>query len=179
MSLKALKAWIFISFLALALLPKLAAQTSGGVSGHLIDQTGASLAQTDVNLTEVATGAMRTTKSTSSGDYTFTEVPPGMYTLQVKHAGFKTSQSDTFQVQVQQSVRLDFTLEIGAVTESVDVSTTGTLLQADNPTLGTVVENAELKELPLNGRNYLGLAALSSNVNTLSSGSGQAGSRLG
>jgi hypothetical protein len=173
-------AWCVLAVsLALCSAVRVSAQTAGGVSGHLSDQTGASLAQTDVTLTEVATGVVRATKSTSAGDYTFTEVPPGMYTVQAKHAGFKISQSDTFEVQVQQSVRFNFTLEIGAITESVEVTASGTLLQADNPTLGTVVENAELKELPLNGRNYLGLVALASNVNTLSSGSGQAGSRLG
>ncbi len=163
----------------LAVAPRLSAQTAGGVSGHLTDQTGANLANTDVTLTDVETSTARSTKSTESGNYTFTEVPPGTYSLQVKHAGFKTSQSDTFQVQVQQSVRLDFTLQVGAVTESVEVMATSALLQADNASLGTVVENAQLKELPLNGRNYLGLVALASNVNTLSSGSGQAGSRLG
>ena len=79
------------------------------------------------------------------------------------------------QVQVQQSVRLDFPLQVGAVTESVEVQASGALLQAENATLGTVVENAAVNELPLNGRNYLGLVALSSNVNTLSPNAGQAG----
>ena len=158
---------------------KLAAQTSGSVAGHLSDATGANLTQTDVTLTDIGTGAIRSTKSTNSGDYTFTEIPPGTYTIQARHSGFKTSQSDSFQVQVQQSVRLDLTLQVGAVTESVEVTTTGALLQSDNASLGTVVENEQLKELPLNGRNYLGLVALASNVNTLSAGSGQAGSRLG
>ena len=177
---KAFKTWAYFFLFALAFTPVLAGQTSGGVSGHLTDQTGAVLPQTDVTLTEVATGVVRSTKSTNSGDYTFTEVPPGTYTLQAKHAGFKITQSDAFQVQVQQSVRLDFTLQIGAVTESVNVAATGTLLQVENPTLGTVIEHAELAELPLlNGRNYLGLVGLSSNVNTQSPSSGQAGSRLG
>ena len=157
----------------------LSAQTAGSVSGHLTDQTGASVSQADVTLTDVATSTIRTTRSTTAGDYTFTAVPPGTYSIEAKHAGFKAGQSDTFQVQVQQSVRLDFTLEIGAVTESVEVTTTGALLQADNPTLGTVIGKAEINELPLPTRNFLGLVALSSNVNTLSPGSGQAGSRLG
>lgn len=159
--------------------PSVLAQTSGSISGHLSDPTGANLVQTDVTLTEAATGAVRTTKSTDAGDYTFTEVPPGTYSLQVNHEGFNTAKSDTFQVQVGQSLRLNFTLQVGAVTQSVEVTTTGALLQADNASLGTVVENAEINELPLNGRNYLSLVALSSNVNTLSPSSGQAGSRLG
>ena len=167
--------------LLLAMLPvtRLSAQTAGSISGHLADPSGASLPQTDVTLTNVGTNTSRVTKATEAGDYTFTEVPPGNYKLQVQHAGFKTTVSDAFAVQVAQSVRLDLTLQVGTVTESVDVAATGTLLQADNPTLGTVIENAQINELPVNGRNYLALVALSSNVNTLSAGSGQAGSRLG
>ena len=155
------------------------AQTAGSISGHLADPEGASLPQTDVTLTNVGTNTSRATKSTDSGDYTFTEVLPGFYKVQVQHAGFKTTVSDSFEVQVAQSVKLNLTLPIGAVTESVDVAAAGTLLQAENPTLGTVIETKEINELPVNGRNYLALVALSSNVNTLSSGSGQAGSRLG
>ena len=170
---------IFAFMLAMSSAGHLSAQTAGSVSGHLTDPSGAVLPQTDVTLTNVGTHAERVTKSTSTGDYTFTEVPPGSYTLQVKHSGFKTSQSDAFDVQVQQSVKLDFTLQVGAVTESVDVAATGTLLQSDNATLGTVIQNKEINELPINGRNYLSLVSLASNVNTLSSGSGQAGARLG
>jgi len=156
------------------------AQTAGSISGHLADPAGASLPQTDVTLTNVGTNTSRATKSTDSGDYTFPDVPPGNYKVQVQHQGFKTAVSETFEVQVAQSVKLNLTLQIGAVADSVSVSAAGTLLQADNAALGTVVEAAELKELPLlNGRNYLGLVGLASNVNTLSGASGQAGGRLG
>src|SRR6185437_9178588 len=148
-------------------------------SGHLTDPTGANLPDTDVTLTQVATGAQRTTKSTGTGDYTFTEVPPGAYTLQVKREGFKVVRSAKFDVQIDQGVRLNFVLQVGAVTESVEVTATGALLQAENASTGTVIENAQINELPLNGRNYLSLVALSPNVNTLSPASGQAGSRLG
>ena len=158
---------------------RLSAQTAGSISGHLNDPVGASLAQTNLTLTNVGTNTSRVTRSTDTGDYTFTEVPPGFYKVEVRHVGFKTSVSDAFEVQVAQSVKLNFTLEVGAVTQSVDVAATGALLQADNPTLGSVIETAEINELPVNGRNYLALVALASNVNTLSSGSGQAGSRLG
>lgn len=164
---------------ALIFSPCLHAQTSGSISGHISDPSGAILPDTDVTLTNVGTHSQRIAKSTGSGDYTFTEVPPGSYTLQATHPGFKAAQSDPFEVQIQQSVKLDFNLQVGAVTESVEVAATGALLQSDNPTLGTVIQTQEINELPINGRNYLSLVALASNVNTLSSGSGQAGSRLG
>ena len=165
--------------LAFIYIPSLRAQTAGSISGHLVDPSGANLPDTDVTLTQVATGAVRSTKSTGTGDYTFAEVPPGAYSLQIRHEGFKVVKSDTFDVQIDQSVRLNFTLQIGAVTESVDVTATGALLQSEDASTGTVVENTVINQLPLNGRNYLSLVALSSNVNTLSPASGQAGSRLG
>ena len=104
---------IKITFSTIALLllllsePRVLAQTSGSVSGHLSDPVGASLGQADVTLTNVGMNTERITKSTDVGDYTFTAIPPGIYTLRVKRSGFKTTQSDNFEVQVQQSVRLD------------------------------------------------------------------------
>ena len=83
------------------------------------------------------------------------------------------------EVQVQQSVRLDFTLQVGAVTQTIKVTASAALLQAENSTLGTVIENAAVNELPLNGRNYLSLVALTSNANTLAPASGQASARMG
>ena len=82
-------------------------------------------------------------------------------------------------MQVQQTVRLDLTLAIGQVTESVIVEANAVALQAENATVGTVVENKRIVELPLNGRNFLQLVALAPNVTTLSPAAGQAGSRQG
>lgn len=117
--------------------------------------------------------------TTDAGDYTFTAVPPAVYTIQVTHSGFKAAASKNVQLDVQQSLRQDFSLEVGQVTETITIAATGALLQVDNASLGTVVENESINQLPLNGRNYLSLVQLSSNANTLSPASGQAGSRLG
>jgi hypothetical protein len=158
---------------------RLSAQTSGSVSGHVADATGAVIPDANVTLTNVGTGAVRSTVTTGSGDYLFPDVPPANYKIQATHPGFKTATSENVEVQVQQSLRQDFTLSVGEVTQTVTVAATGALLQVENATLGTVIENQAVNELPLNGRNYLSLVALSSNVNTLSPTSGQAGSRLG
>ncbi len=158
---------------------RLSSQTAGSVSGHISDPTGAVIPTAAVTLKNIGTGGARSTLTTGSGDYTFTEVPPGTYKIEIKHQGFKTVTSSDFAVDVQQSLRQDFNLEIGQVTESITVAATGTLLQVENASLGTVVENESINQLPLNGRNYLSLVQLSSNANTLSPASGQAGSRLG
>jgi len=163
---------------ALSAMP-LFAQTFGEITGHISDSSGASVPATQITLTNVATNAVRTTSSTASGDYTFPAVAPGFYNIKFEHAGFKTGNINNLQVQVQQTVRLDFTLQVGPLTESVEVSASAELLQTENLALGTVIENKNILELPLNGRNYLALVAAAANANTLSSISGQAAGRLG
>ncbi len=155
------------------------AQTMGEITGHVSDSTGAAVPAANIFLTNIATNAVRTTVSTDSGDYTFPAVAPGLYNIRVERTSFKTAFSKDVRVQVQQTVRLDFALEVGQVTESVVVSASAEMLQAENQSLGTVIENKGITELPLNGRNYLSLVALAANANTLSQFSGQAGGRLG
>jgi hypothetical protein len=170
---------VFALVFALASPARLSAQTAGTISGHVADSTGAVIPAATVKLTNVGTNAVRTTVTTSSGDYTFPNVPPAVYKIEVTHVGFKTASNNNVQLQVQQSLRQDFTLAVGEVTQSVTVSSTNALLQVDNSTLGTVIENEAITQLPLNGENYLKLVGLSANANTLSPIQGQAGARLG
>ncbi len=154
-------------------------QTFGEITGRISDPSGAAIAGAKIYLTNVATNAMRASVATGSGDYAFPDVAPGIYNIRVEQPSFKTASSSNVEVQVQQTVRLDFTLEVGQVTERVEVSASAEMLQAENVSLGTVIENQGVTELPLNGRNYLGLVGLAANTNTLSASSGQAGSRQG
>jgi hypothetical protein len=170
--------WLFLSLSLLSASAALA-QTSGQISGHVTDSTGAVIPKVAITLSNAATGVARSTFTTSAGDYEFPDVQPGNYTLQATHPSFKTDTTQNVELQVQQSLRQDFTLQVGQVTESVTVEATGVLLQADNPTLGTVVPTQTLAQMPLNSRNYLSLVAVSANTNTLSPTQGQAGSRLG
>jgi hypothetical protein len=155
------------------------AQTAGQISGHVVDSTGAAVANVAITLSNAATGATRSTVTTSSGDYEFPDVQPGVYKLQAAHADFKTDATQDVELQTQQSLRQDFTLQVGQVTQSVTVEASAALLQSDNPALGTVVPTETVSQMPLNSRNYLSLVAVSANTNTLSPAQGQAGSRLG
>jgi hypothetical protein len=154
-------------------------QTLGQITGRITDTSATGIPGATITLTNVSTNAERSTTTTDSGDYTLASVPPGVYNLRMEHTGFATATSTNIEVQVQQTVRLDTTLKVGQISESVEVSAQADLLQAENASVGTVIENKGVTELPLNGRNYLSLVALSANVNTLSSASGQAGSRQG
>ncbi|MDQ2900495.1 MAG: carboxypeptidase regulatory-like domain-containing protein [Acidobacteriota bacterium] len=154
-------------------------QTLGEITGHVSDASAAAVAGATVTLTSTSTNAARATTTNDAGDYSLPSVPPGAYNVRVERPGFKAAVTNGIEVQVQQTVRLDFTLEIGQVSESVEVQATADQLQQENATLGTVIENRGIIELPLNGREYLGLVALSPNTNTLSPSAGQAGSRQG
>src|SRR5215475_7417011 len=164
--------------LAMVLVPAFG-QTLGEITGQVADSTGAVIAAASVTATNIATNATRTTVSSDAGVYAFPSLSPGTYNVKVERAGFKTAASNNVEVQVQQTVRLDFTLTVGQVSESIEVIGAAAQLQAENSTVGTVIENQRIVELPLNGRNYLQLVSLSPNVTTASPSAGQAGSRQG
>src|SRR3954449_2000504 len=96
-------------------------QTFGEVTGRISDPTGAAIPTAQITLTSTATNAVRTTVSTDSGDYSFPAVAPGSYSVKVEKTAFKAATSTNVEVQIQQTVRLDFTLQVGQVSESVEV----------------------------------------------------------
>lgn len=155
------------------------AQTFGDISGEVRDASDATVAGVRLTLTNVATNATRSTESNSTGLYSFPALQPGVYSLRAEKDGFKSYTRTGIEVQVQLSARIDVMLEVGAVTESVEVSASGALLQTENATVGTVIENKRIVELPLNGRNALQLVALAPNVSFGFPSAGQAGSRQG
>jgi hypothetical protein len=158
---------------------RLYAQTFGEVTGRVTDPSGAVIPGASITLTNVNTNAARNVVTTEAGAYTFPSVAPGFYRLRTELPGFKTAASEQFEVQVQQVLRLDVVLQVGQVSETIEVAATADLLQSETATIGTVVENKIITDLPLNGRQYLNLVALSPNVNVLSPAAGQANSRQG
>ena len=164
---------------SLFLLAPIGAQTFGDISGEVKDATGAIVGGATITVTNTATNAARTTSSNEAGLYSFPALPPGEYQLKAEKAGFKTATRTGLALQVQQSARVDFELTVGAVTESIEVSSAAVQLTTENATVGTVIDNKRILELPLNGRNALALAALSPNVSYGFPMAGQAGNRQG
>lgn len=155
------------------------AQTSGEMSGLVTDPSGAAVSGASVTITNKATGATRNVTTNSEGLYSFPSLLPGVYELRVEQSGFKTARLDNIKQEVQQTTRLDVAMEVGQVDEMVTINSTAGLLNVENGTMGTVIENKIVTELPLNGRQYLNLVALSPNVNVLAPAAGQAGARQG
>ena len=117
-----------------------------------------------VTLTNTGTSEKRTQTTGSDGLYSFVNLIPGTYRLEAKKEGFKGFVREPIVVQVQQAIKIDATLQVGIVTESVTVSGETSLLQPETSSLGQVVETRKANELPLNGRNIYTLAAISPSV---------------
>jgi len=154
-------------------------QTFGSIGGEARDTTGAIVSGAAVTALNVGTNAVRTAITNEAGTYSFPSLPPGTYTVKVEKVGFKTVVRNQVELQVQLAARVDFELQVGQVNESIEVRADAPLLVTENATVGTVIENKRIVELPLNGRNYLQLVSLAPNVSTGFSSQGQAGARQG
>jgi hypothetical protein len=155
------------------------AQTQGEITGVINDASGAIVQGATVTVTNTATGATRNTVSNDAGVYSFPALMPGVYTVRIEKSGFKSAQRSEIQLQVEQTVRLDVTLEVGNVGETVTITGGVPLLSQESTTVGTVIENKRIVDLPLNGRNFLQLVATAPNVSFGFQDAGQAGSRQG
>jgi Carboxypeptidase regulatory-like domain len=135
------------------------AQT-GGVTGTVKDSTGAFVPKAAVTLTNEDTNAILAETTGETGNYTFPHVQPGKYRLQAKAAGFKAFVQGDVVVDVEQQVSLDPVLQVGQTSETVEVKAETPLLQPNTSSLGQVVSNQQITDLPLSGRNTLALIGL-------------------
>jgi len=169
---------LFVGLTWLLLCAPCFAQTLGTITGEVKDSTGLVVPGATVTVVNKATNATRTTSSNAVGLFDFPALPPGTYNVKTELEGFKTATRD-LDLQVQQTVRVNFTLELGTLNETATVTGVSPLVETSNATIGTVIENRRIVELPLNGRNYLQLVALSPNVSAEFADAGQAGTRQG
>lgn len=169
---------LVIGFLCLSLGVVLA-QTGGTITGEVKDQSGAVVPNVSITATNTATNVARNTLTNTSGIYSFPGLVPGRYQVKAAAGGFQTSVTNDIELQVQQTARVDFALTLGAATQTVEVAANAALLATENATVGTVIDGARIMELPLNGRNFFSLVALSPNVTYGFTAAAQASGRLG
>jgi Carboxypeptidase regulatory-like domain/TonB dependent receptor len=149
------------SFILLLLLGAAAAfAQTATVDGIVTDASQAIVTGATVSITNLDSGLRREVRSNETGAYTFTQLPVGRYKIEASLSGFTTQTRPQVQLDVDQVVRLDFTLKPGTLTESVEVTAAAALLDSETSTVGQVIANKSIVEMPLNGRNYLSLATL-------------------
>jgi Carboxypeptidase regulatory-like domain/TonB dependent receptor-like, beta-barrel/TonB-dependent Receptor Plug Domain len=134
------------------------------VLGTVHDPSGAGVPKATVTLTNQDTGVAMKTSTDDDGNYDFFNVKVGRYSVVAEHDGFSKTTATNIKVDVNARQRVDVTMPVGAVTESVDVVGAAATLDTDSSEHGQVIQTQQIVELPLNGRNYSDLALLSTNV---------------
>jgi len=154
-----------IALMGVLCLPGFGQVASAELSGTVLDSSGAAVASAKVMATNVATNLARDAASDTTGKYIITLLPPGDYTLSVEAAGFRKLVQSGITLQINQQAQVDLTLQLGQVSETVEVTGQAPLLESESSSLGTVVNQQLVNQLPLNGRNFIQLATLSPGVN--------------
>ena len=165
-------AWILRSTLAVSVFATLSARPlqaqvdTGSITGTVTDASGAVVSGAKVTLTNEGTAASLSTTTGSAGNYEFNPVRIGNYKIDVSAQGFKTSSEVHVTVDVSSNVTRNFKLQPGSVTETVEVTSEAPLLQSQDASVGQVVNQKNVNDLPLNGRNFTFLAQLAAGVNS-------------
>ena len=140
--------------------PALCQSITGTILGTVTDPSGAVVSGAKLTVTSVQQGWNQTASTDGSGDYIFTHLPPGTYTVTVGSPGFQTYTATGLELLVDQRARIDATLQPGAVSDQVTVTAGSPLLETDSNALGHVVDTRDIRTLPLNGRRFFDLALL-------------------
>ena len=145
---------------ALALSAAAAFAQVASLTGRITDPSGAVVPQATITARSVDTGVATSTESTADGYYTVPALAPGRYEVTISKSGFVPVKQIGLELAVQQVARLDVTLKVGAVAETVEVHAQAALLDSESSTVGVVIANRQVTELPLLGRNTYALAML-------------------
>jgi hypothetical protein len=138
-----------------------AAAQEAQVGGLVTDSSGAAIADVKIVLTNTENGAARETRTNSQGYFTLPLLQPGSYKIKAEKEGFRSKEQTGIVLEVDQQVSLNFSLDLGQLSQEVSVSAAPLLLNTVDPSVGTVIQNRQVEELPLNGRNYITLGLLS------------------
>ena len=150
-----------LALLILAAAPASAQTAYGTVLGTITDPSAAAIPGAQVRVTNVGTNISNEVTTGTEGGYAVTRLIPGQYRVEVSYEGFKTAASPDLTLLVNQSLRFDATLEPGTIETVVEVVATGTLIETDTSSVGKVVENKQIVDLPMVSRNFTDLIVLS------------------
>ncbi|HET8546476.1 MAG TPA: TonB-dependent receptor, partial [Bryobacteraceae bacterium] len=154
----------FLAFWTLAAAAAWAQTTSTSILGTVTDPQGAAIANAKITVRNAGTGVVSTTVTTNTGDYTVPLLDVGEYEVSVEMPGFRSATQTGVRLEINEKARVDFQLQVGAQAERITVTAEATLLKTDEASVGGVVEQRRLVELPMNGRNVGNFATLNPGV---------------
>src|SRR5437588_7395114 len=130
---------------------------TGTISGSIKDTSGGMIPHATVTITNQQTDRQESLTTDLDGRYTSLPLPPGEYRVEAGLQGFRRAARTNITVQINTTVVVDFTLEVGNVTDEIEVRANAPLLETNSGTIGKVVDNRRILELPLNTRNVYSL----------------------
>jgi len=145
---------------SLLVAPLAANDPTGTITGTVTDVSGGVIPKVKVTVTSEATNAARDAETNDDGDFTVPLLPPGSYRVAVEKQGFRRAFASQVRLDVDQTARVDFVLQVGMLTEEVKVTDTPPIVQTDTSTLGQVIDGRLVHDLPLNERNFLAFSLL-------------------
>lgn len=143
--------------------------TSAAIGGAILDPSGRAIPGAEVDVLNAATGVISTSQSGASGLYSIAFLPPGQYRIQISKPGFKTITTFDVTLNVQSALTLNFTLPVGAMSESITVEAGAPLLNTTDASVSTVIDRKFVENMPLNGRSFQDLVSMTPGVVTQSS----------
>ena len=155
----------FFAFLLIAAVPAAAQVDRGAIVGTVTDPSGARISNARITITNRDTGQPVHLTTDEEGNYNATLLKIGTYSVSATKQGFETTVQAIVDVAVNQSVRVDLLLKLGAASETVEVTGAAPLLQTESSSLGTIETERRISDLPLNGRNFIQLAYLGPGAN--------------
>jgi Carboxypeptidase regulatory-like domain len=149
--------------------------TRGTILGSVTDQAGAVVSEANVTLTQIGTGFTRKVVTNADGNYIVPSLLPGKYRIQAEKEGFQTKVINEIELNVEARLQVDISLSVRGAEEKVEITSEAPLVESSSPSLGQVINNKAVEELPLNGRNFLQLVLLSAGSAPLGTRSDTAG----
>lgn len=155
------------------------ASSSSDAVGKVTDPTGASVPGATVHLVNNGTGSERTVTTNDAGEWSIPNIPPANYRIRVEKHGFSASEIKSLDVEIGKTANAPVQLSVGAISQTVEVSTIPAQLQTQEATIGQVIDQKQINDLPLNGRNVLQLATLAPGVSPAQTGQTGSPGRFG
>ncbi|MGA2807757.1 MAG: carboxypeptidase regulatory-like domain-containing protein [Terracidiphilus sp.] len=149
-----------------------AQNAQGTIVGHIVDPSGAAVVGAKVTIKEASTGVVHSSVTSSSGDYSVPDLNPGHYSVTVEAPGFSKEVSPDLTLEIEQTLRQSFSLQVGNVSSTVEVSAETQMLHTDDTTVGQVIQGDLIESLPINGRDFTNLMLTNAGTNITPGGSG-------
>ncbi len=171
---------LLVGVFYLTTMPVLSAQeVSAGITGRVTDPSGAIIAGATVTIKDVSRGTTWSNPTNAEGIYAFPRIPPGTFEIKVEMQGFKTAIRDSVVLEMNQRARIDIPMEVGGITESVQVTGAAPLLNTDTTTVASTITGKALDSTPLISRNFISLTMMAPGVTTTDPSALSNGTRTG